>query len=582
MEAGRRCRVRWSWMTVVLLSCVAPLAAEGPAVPLTVRDGRCSWVLSGSRPNVQYCLVVASLAHGAGPYRIRIVTEATAGPGSPAAERPTPDEFWRQQILPTQERLQRARQRQAFIAYPAAAEPPRERSFHLFQGEQDFHNAESYAEIRARLQAVGKHCQVYVDRDAPGLEPLRAAVADAVRTFDEEVWPQAQRRFGAVLDVDRDGRFTLLFSPRLSRLCNGKVSLGGFVRGSDFHRDLAAPFGNRCDMMFLNAELPAGPHLRTLIAHEFIHAILYSEHLFGDYLPGWPRRDEECWLNEALAHVNEDLHAYGGSNLDYRVSAFLSAPERYSLVVPDYYRAGLFRSHGHRGSSYLFLRWCVARHGVELLERLTRSNLAGIANLEAATGQRFAELFRDWTVELARGKQPSARPSERLLCGPRMVDLPGCDHRECTVAGTSAAYMLLHSLPDQPVKISVSAEPQAELQVTLIPLPEAAARLSLQVRAESAGCRLLLTAHTADVTLEAVAWEKLTPGERRADDTSYRPETATATVRAWFGDPQLQAGQTRISEPIELPPGREPVVFKVSALDGAGRRVFAWAVVSAP
>jgi hypothetical protein len=566
-------------MTVVLLVSVVPHAAAEPALPLTVRDGHCSWVLPGSRPTDQYCLVVASLAHGAGPYRVRIVTEATAGPGSAAVEVSPPDEFWRQQVRATQERLQRARQRQAFITYPPAANPPRERTFHLFQGEQDFHSAASYAEIQARLQAVGKRCQVYVDRDAPDLEPLRAAVADAVRAFDDEVWPQAQRRFGGVLDVDRDGRFTLLFSPRLSRLCNGKVALGGFVRGSDFHRDLAAPFGNRCDMMFLNADLPAGPHLRTLIAHEYIHAIVYSEHLFGEYLPAGPRRDEECWLNEALAHVNEDLHAYGGSNLDYRISAFLNDPARYSLVVPDYYRAGLFRSHGHRGGSYLFLRWCVARFGEVLLERLTRSNLSGIPNLEAATGQRFADLFRDWTVELAGGKLPSARPAERLLCGPRMTELAGCVDRECALTGTSAAYFLLHSLPDQAVKVSISAETKAELQATLMPLPQGAARLSLQVRAQSGGYRLLLQAHAADVTLEAVAWEKMMPGECRADDTNYRPEAATAFVREWFGDPQLKAGETRISKSIAVPPGQESVVFKVSAIDGTGQRAFAWAVL---
>src|SRR5262249_45617224 len=139
---------------------------------------------------------------------------------------------------------------------------------------------------------------------------------------------------------------------------------------------------------------------RTLLAHEYTHAIVFSEHLEGEYLPQTQRRDEESWLNEGLAHLAEDLHDNGWSNLDYRISAFLSAPERYGLVVPDYYAAGHWRSHGHRGAAYLFLRWCSDRYGGDLARWLIQSNLTGVANLEAATGQPFAELFRQWSAAL--------------------------------------------------------------------------------------------------------------------------------------------------------------------------------------
>src|SRR5207244_1141125 len=90
-------------------------------------------------------------------------------------------------------------------------------------------------------------------------------------------------------------------------------------------------------------------------------------------------------------------------NLDYRVSAFLSDPERYQLVVPDYYRAGLWRSHGNRGATYLFLRWCADRYGPGLPAQLTQSSLNGTANVEAATQERFDELFRQWSAALALG-----------------------------------------------------------------------------------------------------------------------------------------------------------------------------------
>ena len=77
------------------------------------------------------------------------------------------------------------------------------------------------------------------------------------------------------------------------------------------------------------------------------------------------------------------------------MSAFLSRPERYQLVVEDYYAADLFRSHGNRGSTYLFLRWCVDQFGPDLLPTLVESQLRGVANLEEATGAPSASCIAD-------------------------------------------------------------------------------------------------------------------------------------------------------------------------------------------
>jgi hypothetical protein len=63
-----------------------------------------------------------------------------------------------------------------------------------------------------------------------------------------------------------------------------------------------------------------------------------------------------------MAHLVEDQFGYSWSNLDYRIGGYLSAPERYPLVVPEYFHAGLWRTPGTRGACYLFLRWCRERH----------------------------------------------------------------------------------------------------------------------------------------------------------------------------------------------------------------------------
>jgi hypothetical protein len=141
------------------------------------------------------------------------------------------------------------------------------------------------------------------------------------------------------------------------------------------------------------------------------------------------------------------------------------------------------------------------------------------------------------------------------------------------LAGTSAAYFLLHSSEGPRARIAISAAVGAELQVTLVRLPRSMARLSLRWDKN----RLILTAHDAAVTLDAAAWERLPPSTNRPKDTSYRTEESMEkTVRAWFGEPHIQAGASRHSEGLEIPgfnASKETVVFKIIATDAQGRKV---------
>jgi hypothetical protein len=90
-----------------------------------------------------------------------------------------------------------------------------------------------------------------------------------------------------------------------------------------------------------------------------------------------------------------------------------------------------------------------------------------------------------------------------------------------------------------------------------------------------------LTAHNQDVTLAAAAWERVVPKANRPEDTSYRFEEDTKlTLRSWFGDPHLKAGETRTSELISIPPlsGPNPeLIFKINAADSVGHQLAAWA-----
>ena len=342
-------------------------------------------------------------------------------------------------------------------------------------------------------------------------------------------------------------------------------------------------------MMYLNADLVPGPHLRTVLAHEYTHAVIFSEHVFG--AKACRRRPPRMRKAGSTRHsptcVEKAHRGFGWSNLDYRVSAFLNAPERYGLVIPDYYAAGLWRSHGHRGAAFLFLDHCVARTGAALVSRLVQSPLNGVRNLEVAAEQPFAESFRDWTTALATAglatndHEPSlfGTLGERWLCGPRFepITLAG-EHRRLTLAGTSAAYLLLHSPNAGSTQVRLEAKPDVGLQVTLVRLPAHSARLELVAAIEDGKVRLTLRAHDADVRLTGAAWERLVPTANEPGDTNAHSERDAADCcRAWFGTEVLHAGESRTSQPIDRPiVSGEAWVFKVCGRDANGR-VTGWA-----
>lgn len=564
-------------------------APVGEPIPLAVHGGRVECVLPTPQPNDQYILILGSLARSAGSFRVVVRTEPTADAADMPREPPPADDGWAERTRAAADRLARARQRFADAPdFPPSADPPRRRTFAVFVGDRDFTDPGSYAAVNAELRATGERCLVYADTAAADSPRLRAAVADVARTFDREVEPYARRCLGRPLDVDRDGRFAILLTPRLGQLAGGKVSLGGCVRGCDFYRDLAAPFGNACDLLYLNAGLAAGPPLRSILAHEYTHAVIFCEHAFGDYPPAPGHRGEEGWLDEAVCHLVEDHHAYGWDNLDYRVRAFLHAPARHSLVVPDYYATNLWRSPGHRGAAYLFLRWCADRPaedggGPELTGRLVRSNLAGVANLEAATQARFAELFRGWSVALAlSGTGVGAgrfAPLRRFdlhgplgggrLDGPRFDDVAmTTDCHTIDLTATAAAFLRLHSPVGERTRLTLTADPACELQATLVRLPADAARLEVRAEPGPGTVRLTLTAHGGSVTLDAVTCEPEAPGPGPAP---------VVTVREWFAETYMNAGETRTSAAAPLPAG--PFVVRVAATDAGGRRLTAWATV---
>jgi hypothetical protein len=561
--------------------------------------------LPGGAGGRQYMVVVGSPNAGDKASVVRVDRGRIDTPESIVAESSEPDAVWlqkteRRRSLMSQRRLYAERE----PAPVSVGKISPKKTFHLFIKDGAFHDAANYQAVNATLAYTGARCLLYVDDDDQPEGFSKEVLEEVAKTFDDVVQPKAAALFGRCRDVDRNGRFTILFSHWLGDLSGGKVSIGGFVRGGDFYRDVEAPYSNQCDMLYLNSTLRPGKHLRTLVAHEYVHAVTFCEHVFGEYLPGEVGMDEEGWLNEAVSHLAENLFGDGWSNLDYRVSAYLSAPHRYRLVVPDYYRAGLFRNHGCRGATYLFLRWCVDRYGEGILKELTQSSLTGTENVETACKERFDALFRQWTTVLAlQGMTtnenrsdwlPSVKLRDRLgdylLAGPRTSYLPagGAVFR---MEPTSFLPFRVAVGHNQSTRLTIESPDDAPLQITLIRLPDDAPAAEIDVAEVSAASRSAVTAHSSKDSRRAVVrvrhlaggpvrWERLSwereflPQVKESDEM---PRPGSVRAEEAFAMASTKRGDVVVSDELAIPAGLEGnIVFKLVGTDQAGRRVSAW------
>jgi hypothetical protein len=593
-----------------LATAPVPVASENIAaptaetVPIEVRNGAAKFDLPVRSHRDQFLIVVSSLSRDAGPYQVEVETEPTSKPRAIQTTNLSPDRAWKRRIDGYRQSLNAARQVvETAEAQTNSAQPPVERTFWIMVRGNDFALAKNYQAVQSRLWAKGQHCAIYVDQDCVHSDRLENLVQDTKKTFDDAVCPAATRLLGRHRDVDGDGRFTILLTPWLSRLSDGTVSLGGFVRGSDFYWEVEPPLGNRCDMMYLNAELNAGPHVRTLIAHEYTHAITLCEHVFNRYLPDRLGQEEESWLDESIAHLAENLHNYSWSNLDHRISAFLSDPERYRLVVDDYYAAGIWRGHGNRGSTYLFLRWCVDHYGPEILRDLVQTNLVGVENIEVAVGRPFDELYRDWSVAIylshsGLDKQPlealrflhlRGELNGRLLAGPRheSIRLDG-DSRRFELVGTSTKYLIAHSSAGPAARLRIQSLPESQLQVSIRPLPQNLARLELAATpadSSSANGLGVIRIHIKEcngvaVNLQQMAWERSTRGTNRDADRGYcSPVLGAAEIERLFGTTVVPPSGSLNAQQVDIRTtsrGEAPLLLKITGRDASGHVLSAW------
>ena len=326
--------------------------------------------------------------------------------------------------------------------------------------------------IDARVVAVNERAVAFVQEDLreddDNIEEEQ--LKHALDLFAED-YPILVEVFGAPSDVDGDGRIAVLVTHLIE-----DVDAGGQFRASSLLPRHAGGDGNTTDLMWVNPVFPAESY-RALLAHEFQHLVNFNQHVLVRH-----GISEASWLNEGLSHLAEDLVADHHVSGNYRlVRIFLEEPGAVGLI-DDY-----MVDSPMRGAAYLFVRSLVDLLGEGVLLRLVQTGLVDRDNVEAATGESFADLMARWGAQLylsgtglsghsrfnyrisplqtpqGRGFPPPASVTYRLGEEPPGLSLRPRGVQFLRLEGSQAATLILQT------------EPKARLGAVALPVAKAAA-----------------------------------------------------------------------------------------------------------
>ena len=179
------------------------------------------------------------------------------------------------------------------------------------------------------------------------------------------------------------------------------------------------------------------------------------------------------------------------------------------------------------------------------------------------------------------------------LAGPRFTRVVGGWNAPTpgSALGTSSHFAVVESSPTGAVEIEVAGPPEAELQVTVVPLGADLPRLDLTVsKLRGPAGELRLRARVKErngvpVRLSALSWEPLTPSANPRSAGFRCGRLDMLGIAAAFGSSALPGWRASSrSRPIPMPgvsPGNGPLAIKVIGTDEKGRRIAAWAELDA-
>ena len=265
--------------------------------------------------------------------------------------------------------------------------------------------ATTYNNITTKLRKISEHAKFFVDITcSSGTYNITDDDLDHFADeFESFIYPLFSEHYSPVLDVDGDGKLSIVFSKEYSRL-----GFAGLFNSADFvsngnNRDMIGVWAPGYSAKFHDEYWRAAT--RETIAHEMQHAANYSAKDFKTL--------EAEWLDESLSVGVEaryrELRAGAGKTTlsgydetkqidsvanDNRFGSWL---ESSNIGMESW--AGAYNHYGQKG---LFNFYLYEQFGSAFIKAMHNStNLIGRANMEAqlsslGDGRNFDQVVRDW------------------------------------------------------------------------------------------------------------------------------------------------------------------------------------------
>ena len=271
--------------------------------------------------------------------------------------------------------------------------------------------ATTYNNITTKLRKISEHAKFFVDITCSGTYNI---TDDDLNHFADEfesfIYPLFSEHYSPVqgvspvLDVDGDGKLSIVFSKEYSRLgFAGLFNSADFVsNGNGNNRDMIGVWAPGYSAKFHGEYWRAAT--RETIAHEMQHAANYSAKGFTTL--------EAEWLDESLSVGVEaryrELRADAGKTT---LSGYNETSQADSVANDNRFGSWLESSnismeswagaYNHYGQKGLFNFYLYEQFGSALIQTLHSSSLIGRANMEAqlsslGDGRNFDQVVRDW------------------------------------------------------------------------------------------------------------------------------------------------------------------------------------------
>ncbi len=192
----------------------------------------------------------------------------------------------------------------------------------------------------AYLVAYNDHLAIYQDSVQQGLDPIRAADARQVLDYYEDYGAETiQEYFGAVPDINGDGRVNVFVSPVVPEW------VAAFVWAGDFLSTEECSWSNEMELVYYNEIMfdllenaPDSGHYQALptMVHEVKHlGSLYIRTRLGAYHPSW--------IEEGTAEIAAEMssrlamEAVGGVARGARLDRDAYPPREGTIITPENY-----------------------------------------------------------------------------------------------------------------------------------------------------------------------------------------------------------------------------------------------------